>query len=153
MKKYILIALVVFITTITSCERDDFCTSNNPTPHLVLRFYDVNDNSLRKNVDSLYVWAQGKDSIYKNQTIDSITLPLNTTTNETVYHLSQGTLNTGTLTVKYTPELDFVSRSCGFRYTFKDVTLTNNSNWIQNLSVSEISVINNQTSEHVQVRH
>lgn len=154
MKKTFLIALIVFTAILSSCEKDDFCTNNNPTPRLIFRFYDATDNSTLKTVDSLSVWAPGKDSIYKIQSnIDSIALPLNTTTTETVYNISQGKLNTGTITIKYTADLDFVSRSCGFRYIFNNVTITNNAGWINSLTPTEISVINNQTNAHVQVLH
>ncbi|OSY89090.1 hypothetical protein WH52_00050 [Tenacibaculum holothuriorum] len=154
MKKTFLITLIALTAILSSCEKDDFCTNSNPTPRLILTFYDYDNVSTIKKVDSLSVWAPGKDSIYRIQSqVDSIALPLNTTTNETVYNFSQGRLNTGTITIKYKAELDFVSRSCGFRYIFNNITLTKNVSWIDSLSTKEISVINNQTNAHVKIFH
>ena len=64
---------------ISSCEKDDICTQNPLTPSLILRFYDAEDISALKTATSLYVWADGKDSIYQNVTTDSIAIPLNST--------------------------------------------------------------------------
>ncbi|TVZ54779.1 hypothetical protein OD91_0014 [Lutibacter sp. Hel_I_33_5] len=151
MRKLILLVVLTLIFAI-SCEKDDICTSNPITPKLVLRFYDATTPTSLKDVAGLYVWAEGKDSLFINDTKDSISLPLNSQSNQTVYHLSKGT-DTGTITIDYTPETDFVSRSCGFRVIFNNVTLTENNTWITDLSTTSLETINNQTTAHVQVFH
>ena len=82
MKK--ILTILVLFCVITSCEKDDFCTLNPITPKLVLRFYDNVNKTQLKNVNQLYVWAAGKDSILVNQSTDSISIPLNSIANETV---------------------------------------------------------------------
>lgn len=158
MKKYILFFVV--ITGLLSCERDDFCVQNPVTPNLVLRFYDKDDNNQTKAVQRLSIIAQGKtDSLFTNQTTDSIAIPLNSLTTETVYTLKMNNIDNtiannqiATLTIKYTPEEDYVSRSCGYRVIYKDVNLTH-TGWINNLSTSLITNIDNQAKAHVQVYH
>ena len=156
MKKYIFI--IIALITITSCEKDDFCQENQVTPNLVLRFYDKDNVSLLKKTQRFSVIAQGKtDSLFTNQNIDSIAIPLNSLAQETVYTLKINETDNlainnkiATLTVQYNPEDDYVSRSCGYRIIFKDVNLEY-TNWIDSLSTSKITNINNQLKAHVQV--
>ena len=158
MKKYIL--FFVLMAGLLSCERDDFCVQNPVTPNLVLRFYDKDDNSQTKIVERLSIIAQGKtDSLFTNQTTDSIAIPLNSLDSETVFTLKMNNIDNtiannqiATLTVKYDKEDVYVSRSCGFRVIYKDVNLTH-TGWIDNLSTSLITNIDNQAKAHVQVYH
>lgn len=157
MKKYLFIIFICLIG-ISSCEKDDFCVQDSITPNLVLRFYDKDDVFQLKQVERFSIIAQGKtDSLFTNRTTDSIAIPLNSLSEETVYSLkmnnidgSKATNQTATLTIKYDSEDDYISRSCGFRVVFKDVNLEH-TGWINNLSTSTISNINNQTNAHVQV--
>lgn len=152
MKKSILFIFLILII-ISSCEKDDFCTQNPVTPNLILRFYDDVNRETLKNVDSFYVWAEGKDTIFENVSTDSIYIPLNSLTTETVYNLSTGnTINK--FTIKYIPEEEYISRSCGYRVLFNDVTFTTNSStWIKGFTPSNLTTINNQNTAHVQVFH
>lgn len=156
MKKCIL--FFVLIAGFFSCEKDDFCVQNPVTPNLVLRFYDKDDINELKAVQRLSIIAQGKtDSLFTNQTTDSIAIPLNSLAKETIYTLKMNSIDNtiannqiATLTVKYNPEDDYVSRSCGYRVIYKDVNLEYTT-WIDNLSTSLITNIDNQARAHVQV--
>jgi len=158
MKKYI--ALFILIVGLTACEKDDFCTQNPVTPNLVLRFYDMDNTNDLKNVERLSIIAEGKtDSLFTNRTTDSIAIPLNSLSQKTVYTLKMNDVDgniannqTATLTIEYNPEEDFVSRSCGFRIIYENVTLSN-TGWINSLSTTEVPLIDNQASAHVQVFH
>ena len=140
-----------------ACEKDDFCVSSPVTPNLVVRFYDANDIEETLDVDSLYVWAEGKDTIFSNSITDSISLPLNTIAPNTVYHLAQGTQKLETITIEYSTEDDYVSRSCGFRVIFNDVIITqdeiDDEGWIESLSTTKVLTIDNQDEAHVKVFH
>ncbi|MFV0247717.1 MAG: DUF6452 family protein [Tenacibaculum sp.] len=146
-----------------SCEKDDICTQIPVTPNLVLRFYNKDTITALKVVRELSVIANGKtDSLLTRVNLDSIAIPLNGQNTQTIYSLYRNIADQGqdielqeaVLTVNYTAETDFVSRSCGFRYVFKNVELINSElSWIDSLSVTEIPEINNQLSAHVQVFH
>lgn len=159
MKKLIGTILCTFlIILIFSCEKDDFCITNPVTPNLVIRFYDATNEDETKNVDSLYVWAAGKDSLYINATTDSIAIPLNTLATNTVYHLAKGTLLLETFTIDYTTEDEFISRSCGFRVIFNDINLNNDATvtedaWISSFTPDIITTINEQETAHVKIFH
>ena len=149
MKK--ILTILVLFCVITSCEKDDFCTLNPITPKLVLRFYDNVNKTQLKNVNQLYVWAAGKDSILVNQSTDSISIPLNSIANETVYNFSKGNV-VNQFTIQYTPQQIYVSRSCGFRVNFNEVSYISNNTWIADFEVTTIT-IKNQNAAHVQIFH
>ncbi|WP_271405216.1 DUF6452 family protein [Tenacibaculum soleae] len=157
MKKHLFILLISLIG-FSSCERDDFCVQNPVTPSLILTFYDKDDVFELKKVQRFSMIAQGKtDSLFTSITTDSIAIPLNSLASETVYTLKMNADDnlasnnkTATLTIKYNTEDDYVSRSCGYRVVFSDINITHTS-WIDNLSTSTISNINDQTKAHVQV--
>jgi hypothetical protein len=157
MKKYILLLFICFVG-LSSCEKDDFCVQNPVTPSLILSFYDKDDTSLKKKAQRFSMIAQGKtDSLFTSITTDSIAIPLNSLANETIYTLKMNDVDNiavnnkiATLTIKHNSEDDYVSRSCGYRIVFKDINLTHTS-WIDNLSTSTITNINDQTKAHVQV--
>mgnify|MGYP000748918642 CR=1 FL=1 len=150
MRKKLLLIFIIII--ISACEKDDFCTQNPVTPNLVLRFYDDTNRETLKSVDALYVWAEGKDSIYTNVSTDSIAIPLNSLAGETMYNFSNGT-TVNTFTITYTPEEEYISRSCGFRIIFNDAIFTSNNTWITDFTPSTLTTINSQSSAHVQVFH
>ena len=154
MKKSLLIIFGVIII-IFACEKDDFCISNPVTPNLVLRFYDATDESTTQEVDSLYIWAEGMDTIHSNHTTDSIAIPLNTLASSTTYILAQGTQKLDTLTLEYDPEEEYVSRSCGFRIIFNNIVVSADDEvkWIQSATPQNISSINNQDQAHVRIFH
>lgn len=159
MKKLICTALcTTLILLIFSCEKDDFCISNPVTPSIIFRLYEIDEDGDEelKSVDSLYIWAEGKDSIYINQSTDSITIPLNSLEDKTVYNFAQGTELLSTFTINYTREEEYVSRSCGYRIIFKDVTIENGTNtntWITSFTPATLTTINSQESAHVKIYH
>lgn len=153
MKK--IFSLLTFLIAFISCDIDDICVEPT-TPNLVLRFYDATSTTTLKTTDSLYIWAEGRDTLFFNQVLDSVAIPLDVSNTTTVYNLSKGTLLLNQLTVDYLPEDEFVSRSCGFRVIFNDVDLSvdNPANsWISSITPDNITTINNQNSAHVQVFH
>ena len=157
-KKLIYIFLFAFI--FNACEKDDICLSPT-TPKLVLRFYDASDPTVLKKPTSLSIWAEGKDTLatFKNVTLDSVFIPLNTNTTQTVYNFK--TSATGNLpdrkynklTLSYTKEEVFVSRSCGFKTIFKDVTITSDNGWFQSLTPNSITLIDNDNNAHINIFH
>lgn len=154
--KKIFLSILLITCVISACSIDDICTEPS-TPNLVLRFYDVTSTTTLKSTDSLYVWAEGKDSIIVNQAVDSIAIPLNSEANSTVYNFAKGRNLVNKITVTYTPESEYVSRSCGYRIIFNDANLdlsTPANGWISSIAPrTPIATINSQTSAHVQVFH
>jgi hypothetical protein len=162
MKKYFYTLVIILSTISFSCEVDDFCTQTPVTPNLVLRFYDNDNITNTKTANRLSVIAETQtDSLYTDQTVDSLAIPLNGLATKTTYIFKRNEIDGNitnneidTLTITYTVEEEYISRSCGFRYIFNDVIINKGSTgWIDSLSTSQISTINNQIEAHVQVFH
>jgi hypothetical protein len=146
------VGLISILLLFFSCEKDDFCTQNPVTPNLILRFYDSTNRNTIKKVDNLYVWAEGKDSLFVNASLDSLYIPLNTAALETVYYFSKdNTINQ--FTISYSTTNEYVSRSCGYKVIFNEVSFTSNNSWINDFEPNIPITIENQNKAHVQIFH
>ena len=101
------------------------------------------------------------DSLFTNKTTNSISIPLNSLTTETVYKLKKNdtggaTANNeiATFTISYDTEEEFVSRSCGFKIIFKNVAFSSSTNsWITDFTPTTIINLDDQSEAHVQIFH
>jgi hypothetical protein len=157
MKKYYLF-LSLTALLISSCEKDDFCIEPI-TPNMIIRFYNATNISETKAVTDLTVNPNDLDSIYTNVSIDSIVIPLDVTSNQIIYNFSSGT-NVDILTINYEIEEVFVSRSCGFKAIFNNVTVTSDvsNDWIIGLTETlentiTIPTIDDESAAHIQIFH
>jgi hypothetical protein len=157
MKKYYLFLSLIALL-ISSCEKDDFCIEPI-TPNMIIRFYNATNISETKAVTDLTVNPNDLDSIYTNVSIDSIVIPLDVTSNQIIYNFSSGT-NVDILTIDYEIEEVFVSRSCGFKAIFNNVTVTSDvsNDWIIGLTETlentiTIPTIDHESAAHIQIFH
>lgn len=162
-----------------SCEKDDICAAETPTtPQLVLRFYDLADQDETKNVNGLYAYALDdvNNVILINEltvgTRDSILVPLRSDMNTTrfVLHKEFDLDDNGTpddtsddillgnpevITVNYEREDVFVSRACGYKTVFNNISFSvavDSDNWIINSEIINPNV-ENENSAHVKIFH
>lgn len=149
MKKLVLF-FIAFLFIFTSCEDDDFC--NDPTtPRLIIVFYDK-DNTSTKLAVPIYVWAEGKDSIYNLVSTDSILLPLDTKEPFSRYRFSKERV-VDTLDLSYTTSDFFVSEACGYIALFNDFGVNNSTNnWIDHMEI-DITKIEDETETHIKIYH
>ena len=154
LKIIILLICLSFAGITISCERDDICPESTPTtPKLIVEFYDTLDPETVKFVPQIRVQGVGNDGVltgYDGVNEDDLLLPLRTDTTATQYRIRKdysindaGTPddtsddyangNEDIITIKYTTELVFVSRACGYKTIFNNVSLTiepDGDNWI-----------------------
>ncbi|WP_088322741.1 DUF6452 family protein [Polaribacter tangerinus] len=160
-QKNIFIVLVVLF--LAACEKDDFCTKNPVTPKLIITFYDDINRETPKKVQRLSIVADSKqtDSLFTNMASDSIAIPLNSLTNQTIYTLKKNATNgaistneIATFTIQYNTNTDYVSRSCGFKVIFNNLEFSANSNsWIKDFSPTQTLNLDDQNKAHVQIFH
>ena len=157
MKKYYLFLLLIALL-ISSCEKDDFCIEPI-TPNMIIRFYNATNISETKAVNDLTINISNLDSIYTNVSLDSVVIPLDVTSNQIIYNFSSGT-NVDILTIDYEIEEVFVSRSCGFKAIFNNVTVTSDvsNDWIIGLTETlentiTIPTIDDESAAHIQIFH
>lgn len=145
--------IFLFILSLSmSCEIDDICTQEVLTPKLIITFHDFSDKELRKEVDTLTVWAVDKDTLYLKKKTDSIAIPLNMNSDVVHYKLSSNN-SIDSLRIHYERKEIFVSRSCGFKINF---ILLNNTqltqNWTDDFEIKTQNVENEQ-NVHIQIYH
>ena len=172
------ISLLIILTILlgTGCERDDICAeTTTTTPHLIIRFYDVNEQENTKQVRLLTVNGvdpEGNvlDNIVTNVSTDSIVLPLRFQ-QEGIVTASRFELkrdsdfdtdnndatvsNTDIIVVSYTPEFIYVSRACGYKSVFNDTQNTliiDPDNWIFGYEISN-PTIDNENAAHIILYH
>jgi len=150
MKK--IIALLLLLLVIYSCERDDICAeSTETTPHLVLRFYDFSEQEETLRVIGLQVQGLGDDELEKyfpTASTDSIAIPLRTIDDDAIpengittrfkLHKEYGTDdndtpddtsddfetgNSDVISIKYSTEDVYVSKACGYKTIFNNVEI------------------------------
>ena len=155
-KYYLLLTLIALL--VSSCEKDDFCIEPI-TPNMVIRFYNATNITQTKSVEDLSVTPEGFDELYSNANLDSILIPLDVTSNQIIYNLSSES-NIDVITINYDVEEVFVSRSCGFKAIFNNVSVSSDvsNDWIIGLTETlentiTIPTIDNETAAHVKIFH
>lgn len=160
MKKF-LISLFIVTTGILSysCE-DDFC-SDTTTPNLIIDFLDNDNRDSIKEIE-LIVWANTTGDTIYNDTYSAsgdLELPLDTQNESVTYHFSKQseddteTGSTEDIIINYTTEDIFVSKDCGFKSVFNNLTISaTNNDWLLD-SETTTNSITNETEVHVKVYH
>lgn len=169
MKKLTIIFLVFISFGQTSCERDDICAESTPTtPLLVISFFDIDNRSEPKAPNNLAISAEGQANLETpllTTSSDNIAIPLRTgiDVTETVFTFTLNSdedglevPNTDLLTIAYTQEESFVSKACGFRVIYNDLTQQNNAQddgaWIQDIELQTFTIID-ETEAHLHIFH
>lgn len=178
MKQFKGLGLLFILITIVSlsCEPDDICPESTPTtPSLIIRLYDISNQESKKNVSDLRIQGVGNDNVLTNYnvvTTDSIVLPLKTDTFSTQYKLHKEYTynnnntpddltddiiggNEDVITINYNTEEIFVSRACGYKTIYKNVTVTlvnDGDNWIQLIQpVNDNQSVENETAAQFKI--
>lgn len=178
--KYIT-ALILLLSI--SCERDDICTEGTPTtPRLLVEFFDILEQDVLKNVPRLSVYADGNlpedpntNFVINNSNANAIALPLlvgnegETTTTRFALEMDTNlrldnnpntNSNVDIIEINYTPNFEFVSRACGFKSVFNNLTITiidDGDNWVlltgfPNNLTANINV-EDETATHLNIFH
>lgn len=178
MKKIYFLLFLVFCIGL-SCEKDDICPDDTvTTPQLTIAFYSV-ENIEDQNPKNVFRFrAQGVDNdnpvpgYEGTASQQQILLPLKTTTDDpngeaytTEYILTQDyRVNNGTvtgnedvITISYTTSQVYVSRGCGFKSVFENITLTvadDGDNWIRVIqSTDDNQIIADESKVNFNIYH
>ena len=150
--------IAVLILCLTACEPDDICLEGTPgSPNLIVVFYDKNQTDTKKSVTNLQVKGLDMATLLYDSTTDSISLPIKTISSNTSFSLI-ATQNDKTLediiTFNYDPEDQFISRACGYKTRFNNLTFStsNTLNWIELIEIITNS-ISDTNNIHVKILH
>lgn len=165
MKKILALVLLTLLTT--NCERDDICPETTATtPKLIIRFYDITDQTETLRVLGLQVQGVDNEEIYQSAfSTDSLPIPLKTNDIITSYKLHKEYAEDGNgnisgnediINIEYSPEEVYVSRACGYKTIFNNVELTvveDDDNWIKLIQIEDPLTVDNETAAHVKIFH
>lgn len=149
------------IILIQGCQKDDICPAGTATtPLLVIEFYDSEDPTRLKAVPDLVVRASGMEEILLGpQTTNSISIPLRTDGNFTEYTFTynggEEDENEDVVTVRYSPNPEYINRACGFRINYSNIDVSVNGdgdNWILSSIILQEN-IENETEAHISFTH
>ena len=148
MKNILYLLLVLFLA---GCENDDICADEVLTPRLIIRVHDKTTPRRTKTVNNLLVMGKDRYQIIQPiATTDSLVLPLKLTSGETSFLLakdavidSTGVLVSGSvseLKITATSSQEFLSKGCGYRVTYNDLSATFSSvdgytSWVERVHV------------------
>jgi len=132
------------------CEPDDICLAETPgTPKVSVVFYDHEQPENKKEVPNLNVTGLGVETAFHSGTTDSIAIPLKTNDISTTFNFTKSENNSDfeeSLTFKYDSYDVFISRACGYKKAFVNLSAErqNNSVWIKKIEIitDTISVTN-----------
>lgn len=184
MNKNLLLFLFGLIILLHSCERDDICAESTPTtPNALIEFYDVSNPETLKSVPGLFIVGEG---MLDSETVEgangssesAVSLPLRTDAGETVFRfykngeltdpndtptdstddvIAGDDVNMDIVTISYTTEEVYVSRACGFKTIFTNVSVSvtdDADNWVLTPQiVVENNTIDNENQAHISFRH
>ncbi|UKM63795.1 DUF6452 family protein [Flavobacteriaceae bacterium GSB9] len=176
--KTLIIPLILLIVLSISCERDDICPASTPTtPRLIIDFLDVKNPDNKKDVVDIVVAGLDNETILGNYNFvrtSSLLLPLKTDDNTTQFIVikeaeiddndtpddtSDDTItgNQDIITINYSREQVFVSRACGYKTIFKNVTLTiepDSDNWmLSRQPLTDNQSVEDETTTHFNITH
>lgn len=155
----------------SNCERDDICAASTPTtPNVNVTFFDISLEDTEKVVNGLRVAAEGIEKPIDLSSNSRLSLPLlfneenvPTTTRFLVTRDSQldnddddtTNSNTDIIELQFTPQFVYVSRACGYKSIFENLSVRiigDESNWILNSEVLNPTV-ENEDEVHINLFH
>lgn len=170
------IALVIGITI--SCERDDICPeSTQTTSSLIIDLYDADNPESKKNAFNLLVFGIDNENFlpgYGSVTEDQLILPLKTDDNTTTYVVHKDYSyddndtpddtsddiiggNPDVITINYSRKDVYVSRACGYKTVFENITLNVEDDvdrWIISIEdLTDNQPIENENATHFNIYH
>jgi hypothetical protein len=176
--KILIAPIVLAVILFMACEPDDICPAGTATtPKLIIDFYDALNQENKKNIFDLVVIGIGNENIlsdYSFTNTDKVLLPLKTDENTTQYTLiknaevnDNGTPdnpdddfidgNYDTITINYSREEIYVSRACGYKTIYKNVTLTiepDADNWMLSREpLNDNQSVEDEFETHYNVTH
>jgi hypothetical protein len=141
----------ILLLLISSCENEDICLQE-VTPFVIITFYDKDNPEEKKAVESLSISSEDFGEYIQNRSTDSIAIPMNLNLSETPYLFLSGE-NQDDLTFNYNRESEYISRSCGFKTTFKEFSLDlSNPNWISSFEILNTDIID-ESSTAIKIYH
>ncbi|WP_025006664.1 DUF6452 family protein [Marinilabilia salmonicolor] len=144
------LCLIVLLLS-PGCEGEEACLSNQ---HAVqARLYSAwsssDKDSVLENVS--LIGMDMDDSIYREQKLSELFMPLNFDNDTSVFVLGVSETLKDTLSVVYSKELDFISRDCGYIFTFELDTILHSRSFIDSVSIAYPTVKYGESTANIKL--
>lgn len=155
MKKIIwVLCAFLGIFSLQSCEEDDVCVGEG-TPSMTVVFRDILNSQNLSDTLTIYssedINFQNPKLIYQKVFSDSLKLPLSGLDNSKTYFTIQRRSNSAldTLTVNHSTVSEYVSKACGFRIFYDNLSFQTTQNHIQYLIPGESNELKNESKTNL----
>ncbi len=133
-----------------SCQGEEACLSNQHAVQVgMYSAWSAEDKDTTLNNVSL-VGLERTDSIYQNEDVSELFMPLNYERDTTTFILSAKTLR-DTLSFVYSSELDFISGDCGYIFSFELDTILHTRAFIDSAFVQYPLVKYGESFENIKL--
>lgn len=142
--------IALMLLTAFSCSDDEACLSNQHAvqTQLLSAWWD---SEVDTTLTEVTVKGLGQeDSIYNNESASELFLPLNFDTDTTVFIITVKTLK-DTLRLIAQRDLDFISRDCGYIFTFNLDTVIHTKTFIDSVSIIYPKIKYGETTDNIQL--
>ncbi|MFW6203268.1 MAG: DUF6452 family protein [Marinilabilia sp.] len=148
--KFIGPAIVALVFFVWACEGEEACLSNQNAVQVGLysAWTEEDKDSTLSNVS--LVGLDRVDSIYQNESVSELFMPLDYESDTTTFILSAETLR-DTLSIVHSGELDFISGDCGYIFSFELDTILHTRAFIDSASVSYPFVEYGESFENIKL--
>ena len=153
MKAIISILAFICVFALFSCEDEstDFCLSNQQAVQVGFysAFYSTDTDT---TISDVVIYSPGIDSIpYDTVSVNEAYLPLSMHSDTSQFIIEVNKLK-DTISFVHQKELNFVSRDCGFVFTFYlDTVLYSEISFIDSVAIDYDKIIYNENLENVKI--
>jgi hypothetical protein len=142
--------MFLLILTATCCDEDSICLSNQHAVQASLysALYTTDEDTSLS--DASVIGVELTDSVYANETIQDLFLPLSFTSDTTIYVIYNNTLR-DTVWFSHTKELYFISGECGFSFNFHLDSVWTTHIFIDSVAIYYDEINYNESVENVKI--
>ena len=149
MKNINKILVLLLLILLSGCNPEDICLSNQHA--LRANFFSMKDKN-RVSVPNTTIFGLGmpNDSIYKDETVTAMFLPLrfDSDTTSFVFHIQA---LRDTIHIVHSKKLSCISRNCGFTFDFKLDTVLFTGIFIDSISIKIPNIRYNENFDNVEI--
>ncbi len=146
----IAIGLIVMVFT-SGCQDEEACLSNQHAVQagLYSAWSEEDKDSTLQNVSLVGVGRI--DSIYRNQNLSEFFMPLDFESDTSTFVVAVSATLKDTLSIVYRKELDFISRDCGYIFTFDIDTILYSNAFIDSVAIAYPTVKYGESTKNIKL--
>jgi hypothetical protein len=146
-----LLALTAILFFIVGCESEEACLSNQHSVQAgFLSAWSESDRDSTLAEVSLFGLDREGDSIYAKESLSEMFIPLDFERDTVSFAVVSKTMK-DTLNIAYQKELDFISRDCGYIFSFQIDTVWHSNAFIDSVAISYPDVKYGETLENIKL--